>query len=222
MKNIIVFGMGTFGKNMAVKLSDLGAKVSCVDIKSENLISLRDSVYEAQIIDCTDERAVKEKLLSGYDVAVIGMHQNFSTVLLLVIYLKESKVPHIIARAETAMQKSVLEKLNVEEVIMPEYEMGMKVAERLVLNNSEQLFLTREMGIVHIPVPRKCIGKSVSEIFKNNKYGLKLLLIRREYPDQDISRIIEPNQSNLHFTENDHLVISGNSRKIARMLEDNS
>jgi trk system potassium uptake protein TrkA len=137
-----------------------------------------------------------------------------------VIYLKESGVKNIIARAETPTQKSVLEKLGVSTVIMPEAEMGLKVAERLVLNRGEQLNLTDELSIFKVPAPDGLIGKTIKEANDIGKYALKLVFLRREYEDQDFSKIIEPTESDVLITDRDFLIILGKQRRMIKMLED--
>lgn len=220
MKKVIVFGMGTFGRRLAVSAAEFGANVTATDVSADMLRSVRDLVSDVQIIDCQDERAVKEKLKEKYDTAVIAMHSDFGSVLLLVIYLKESGVKNIIARAETPTQKSVLEKLGVSTVIMPEAEMGLKVAERLVLNRGEQLNLTDELSIFQVPAPDGLIGKTIKEANDIGKYALKLVFLRREYEDQDFSKIIEPTESDVLITDRDFLIILGKQRRMIKMLED--
>ncbi len=220
MKKIIVFGAGTFGKRVATRAADLGSDVTCVDRVSDRLKGIKDYVSSVQVLECRDEKAVKEKLRSGFDVAIIAMHRDFSTVLLLVIYTREMGIKQIIARAETAMQKQVLEKLGVEEIILPEWEMGQRIAERLALNKSDQLALTSDMGIVHIPVPQKLIGRRIDDLSPLDKYALKLIFVRREYLDQNFSRVIEPSEGETELIEDDFLVILGKPRRIAKMIDD--
>ena len=217
---MIIFGVGTFGQSLAKKAADLGAHVTIVDKDADSLRDIRDLVAEARIIDATDERAVKGKLGDKYDTAVIAMHKDFGAVLLLIIYLREMNIKHIIARAETYMQRNVLTKLGVEQVIMPEYEMGNRVAERLILDRSEQLALTGDEGIVHIPVPQKLIGTTIGDFKKLDSYHLRLIFVRREYLNQDFSRLIEPSDKNTELTKNDYLVLLGKTRRIAKMIDD--
>lgn len=216
---MIVFGVGTFGTHLAQKAANLGAHVTIVDRNTDNLRPMRDMVAEARIMDCTDERSVKDKLGEGFDTAVITMHQDFSTVLLLVIYIREMGIKHIIARAETSTQKNVLKRLGVEEVILPESEMGKRVAERLILNRSEHLPLTDDEGIVHIPVPEKLIGTTIGEFKQGDKYHVRLVFVRREYIDQEFSRLIDASEKSFELTENDYLVLLGKMRRIAKMIE---
>ena len=111
MKKMIIFGAGTFGRRVATRAADLGADVTCVDHSADRLKVIKDYVAAVQVLECRDEKAVKEQLRIGYDVAIIAMHRDFSTVLLLVIYTREMGIRQIIARAETSMQKAVLDKL---------------------------------------------------------------------------------------------------------------
>jgi trk system potassium uptake protein TrkA len=219
LKKIIVFGVGTFGYRLAIRTAELGAHVTTIDRRNDILEQVRDLVAEVQVIEFTDEVSIKEKLKEGFDTAVIAMHRNFGTVLLLCMYVREMNIPHIVARAETSMQRAVLAKLNIEDIILPELEMGNRVAERLILNKSEQLVLTHDEGIVHIPVPKSLIGHKIGQIPQLEKYKIKILQIRREYVGEKYSRMIDPNDPNFELIENDFLVLIGRTRKIAKFLE---
>ena len=220
MKKIFVAGLGNFGRSFAERAAWLGAFVTAVDTDAEKVATVKNTVAEALVLNCTDEETLKEKLSAGnYDTAVIGFHEDYSQVLLAAIYLREAGIPTIIGRAETQMHRDVLAKLGVTKIVLPEMDTGVRTAEQLILNTTEELTVTADEGIVHIPVPAGLVGKRLSKILMN-RYKVRVIFVRREYIEQKYSRLIEPSEDP-ELTQHDYLILIGNLRKIAKFLEEN-
>ena len=67
-------------------------------------------------------------------------------------------VPHVIAKALTEEQGSVLEKIGAE-VVYPEREMGIRLANRLLAPRvMEYIALNDDISITEISIPRICKG----------------------------------------------------------------
>ena len=68
MKNILLIGIGRFGKHLAMQLHDLGHEVMAVDQVEERINDVLDIVTGAQIGDSTNEAFLSSLDIKNYDV----------------------------------------------------------------------------------------------------------------------------------------------------------
>ena len=68
MKNILLIGLGRFGKHVAYQLNELGHEVMAVD-ENENLVNeILPYVTDAQIGDSTNENFLESLGIKNYDI----------------------------------------------------------------------------------------------------------------------------------------------------------
>ena len=58
-KSVVVFGLGQFGKSLALNLSSAGADVMAVDREEELVSSIADEVTDAKVADLENADAIK-------------------------------------------------------------------------------------------------------------------------------------------------------------------
>ena len=214
----IVFGAGIFGKSVSTKLADLGAEVYVVDHNKDSLESIRDLVSGVMIIESTEKDATTEVVEKVKpDAALVCFGESFDATLLVVIYLKELGIKHIIARASNSMQGEILEKLGVERVILPEKMMGERMGEHIILGESEQLQLDSETAIARICLPKSAEGKTLDQ-FDAKKFGIEILFVHRVYVKQRISKIIKTDE-NPKLSADDNLIVLGAPKRISKFVE---
>lgn len=56
MKNILLIGLGRFGRHMAEQLNQMGHEIMAVDLNEERVEKVLPFVTNAQIGDCTECR----------------------------------------------------------------------------------------------------------------------------------------------------------------------
>ncbi|MCD6595744.1 TrkA family potassium uptake protein [bacterium] len=214
----IVFGAGLFGKSISTKLADLGAEVFVVDHNKKALESIRDLVSGVMIIESTEKDTTADVIDKVKpDVALVSFGESFDATLLVTIYLKELGIEHIIARASNSMQGEILEKLGVEQVILPEQMMGERMGEHIILGESEQLPLDSETAIARVCLPKSADEKTLEQLDVKN-FGLEILFIHRIYVKQRVSKIIKPDE-NPKLAANDNLIILGAPKRISKFVE---
>ena len=72
----IIFGLGNFGRSLAIKLTNLRHEVIGVDSKIDLVEDLKDHLTIAICLDSTDERAVSSLPLRDVDVAIVAIGEN--------------------------------------------------------------------------------------------------------------------------------------------------
>src|SRR5437773_2752568 len=127
-----VIGLGRFGTAIAQTLSQRGAEVLAIDNSEEKTEEIKDDVAYAVTLDSTELKALKSQNIQNMDAVVVAIGENFEALLLTTVLLMELNVKRIIARASGKHQRMILEKLGIEEILSPENEVGIAVAERLL------------------------------------------------------------------------------------------
>ena len=72
-KSYAVFGLGEFGRSVALELMNAGADVMVLDVDEDRVSDMADDVTLAMQIDATEERSYEELGLSNMDGVVIAM-----------------------------------------------------------------------------------------------------------------------------------------------------
>ena len=73
MKNILLIGLGRFGKHIAIQSSQLGHEIMAVDLDEERVNDALPYVTNAQIGDSTNEEFLKSLGIENYDICFVFM-----------------------------------------------------------------------------------------------------------------------------------------------------
>ena len=224
-----VIGIGLFGKAIARALSNKGYEVMAIDSDPEIIDSIGDDVAYAVALDATDKRALLSQNIDEFDAVVVAIGSDFEQRLLCASILLDLNVKRVITRANGEAQRLILEKMGIREILSPEEEVGILVAERM-LNPSivSYLQLPDDHRIAEIYSPINCINKTFGEIDLRDKYKLSLITIKKEIKTiVDGKPVIEHHISGVPdyrqvLEATDRLVIFGSNRDIDRFLEINT
>lgn len=77
MKNILLIGLGRFGKHIAIQSSQLGHEIMAVDLDEERVNEALPYVTNAQIGDSTNEEFLKSLGIANYDICFVTIGGNF-------------------------------------------------------------------------------------------------------------------------------------------------
>lgn len=223
-----VIGLGLFGRAIAKTLSERGAEVLAIDINEEKIQEIKDDVAYAVTFDATDIKALRAQNIKDVDAVVVAIGQNFESLLLCTVHLLELKVKRIIARAQGSLQSMILEKLGIKEILSPENEVGIAVAEKLIHPSIVSfLQLPDEYEIVEVKTPKGIANRTLEDIGLRNKYKLNLITFKREVEVErngetvKEQHIIGVPRSSTVLYETDTIVVFGRSKDIGKFIEIN-
>lgn len=179
MKQYAVIGLGLFGYSVAIELSRLGNEVLAIDKNEEIVDKIAENVSHAVVCDVTSEGALMELGLSNFDCCIVCIGNNFEALVLAAMTCKELGVKQVIAKAKDEMHGRVLTKAGVDQVFIPEKEMGTRLAS-LLCNNGivDFIELSRDYSIVEIKTPDKWIGLSILDLRIREKFGVNIVAIK--------------------------------------------
>ncbi|MCM1136255.1 MAG: TrkA family potassium uptake protein [Clostridium sp.] len=179
-KEYIVIGLGRFGSSMAKQLEANGCKVLAIDYNEKKIRQIADYVTLAMCLDITNEEALMELGGRNFDGAIISIGHSLEASVLAAIWAKEQGIGQIIAKAYDDTQGKILTKVGVDEIVYPEKEMGVHLANNLAFNNLfDAIELTSEYSITDIGILRSWVGKNLKELKLREKYGVSVIAIKR-------------------------------------------
>jgi trk system potassium uptake protein TrkA len=219
-----VIGLGQFGNAIARTLSNRGAEVLAIDSDEEHIEAIKDDVAYAVCMDATDIKALRMQNVQDLDAVVVAIGDDFEALMLCVVQLMELKVQRIMARANGKSQFMILEKIGVQEILSPETDVGLAVAERL-LNPTiiTSLSLPDDYQIVEVITPRTMVNRSLGDISLRSKYNLNLITIKRETAGSGgrETHILGVPGPETVLAETDTIIVFGLSRDIERFIQIN-
>ncbi len=176
-----VIGLGLFGTAIAKALAHRGVEVLGIDRDEHIVEEIADSIANAVALDSTDRKALLSVDIQDFDAVVVAIGEDFEQLLLTTTQLMDLGVKRIMARARGRNQQMILRKIGIEEVLSPEDEVGVNVAEKLV-NPSIVSFLDLpdEYCIMEILCPPGVSGRSLVEINMRKNYQINLLTIKEQ------------------------------------------
>lgn len=131
-KQCLVIGLGIYGMSVARELSEEGIDVLAIDKDMKLVERASEFVTKAICMDITSLDSLDDLPLSDFDIAVVGIGENISVSLLTCLALKDANIPRIIAKAGDRMHRKVLEKIHVDEIVLPEEKVGYETARKII------------------------------------------------------------------------------------------
>ena len=175
-KQFAVFGLGSFGRSVALTLESFGCNVIVVDQSFEKVQEIADSVSYAMRADVSDPDAMKALGARNLDGAVVAISDNFEAGIMSTIISKELGIPYVLAKARDELHGKILEKVGADAVIFPERDMGNRVAKKLLSSEfTDWIELSPEYSLTEKPLPGHWEGKCLSELKIREKYGINVV-----------------------------------------------
>jgi len=208
-KHILVVGLKTLGMSIVKQLSKYNCEVLAIDKEMEKVEDAAEYATEAIQIDIRDSEAITKLSLNTFDIAIITVDDIEASIMASLIF-KEQGIETVIVKAKNSVHKRILEKMEVDKIISPEEEMGIKLA-KSIMNASviDAINFSDEYSILEINALEKWVGKTLVSLNLRNEYGMNVLCIK----NQDKELNISPSQDCV-IEEGDTLVALVENKKI--------
>lgn len=168
-----VIGLGRFGYQVATVLSENGMEVLAIDSNESIVASIRDSVAHAIVMDVTDEASLRSVGVDEIDTVIVAMGEDTSQAILITALLKKHlKTPYVITRAIDDLNKEILSLVGADRVILPEKEIGIRLADNLSSPFVDVTRLSKNFSVTNIVTPESFIGKSIQELDLFTTYNI--------------------------------------------------
>lgn len=212
MKSFLVIGLGRFGSALAFNLSAQGNEVLGIDTRQERVQACADFITQAVVGDARDPEVLKALGAKNFDCAVVAFSNNVGDSALITLNLKELGLEHVVSKASSEVHRKVLEKIGADQVVFPEQEMALRLAQRLdngdILNYIE---LSNEYSMMERVMPVGWSGSTLAQLNIRAKYHLSIIAVRR-----GMDMVISPG-GDFALQAQDCLVVLGRNSDIQRM-----
>ena len=150
MKNVLLIGLGRFGRHIAMQLNQLGHEIMAVDWNEERVDKALPFVTNAQIGDSTNAEFLRSLGIGNYDICFVTIGGSFQNSLETTSLLKELGAKLVISRAER--DDHILDYMEVDA----------------------------SHAIFEVEVPEEWVGKTVGELDIRKRYNINILAVKNE------------------------------------------
>lgn len=191
-KSIAVFGIGRFGKSLALRLADMGVDVMVVDNNPEDIEKIADKVTYAIEANLTDADAIQALGLDDIDTVVVAMGSDLQASIMSVMVAKEMGVPYVMAKASDERMGAILTKVGADKIIYPEEESGFRTARVLASESFIDYFdIAGTLCVLEMKPKPEWIGKNLIELNLRGNYKMNVIAIKDK---RGTSSSIDPNK----------------------------
>ena len=214
MKSILLIGLGRFGRNIAIQLTQLGHDVLGIDHDEDRVNNALEFVTDAQIGDSTNEAYLRSLGINNFDVCFVTISNDFQSSLETTYLLKELGAKFVVARAERDGQERFLLRNGADKVIYPEKQVARWAAIRYSSDHLlEYIELDDTHSIYEVAIPEEWLGKTIVQLDVRRKYELTIIGIR----DNDVmSFIVKPDTV---LTKGMSLLVLGEYKKLKKCFK---
>ena len=206
-----VIGVGRFGYHVAVTLADNGMEVLAVDSNESIVASIRDKVSQAVCMRVTDEEALRSIGVEEMGTVIVAMGENFAQSILVTALLKHRlNIPRVITRSISEIHREILQLIGADEVILPEREVGKKLADKLSLPFNALVRLSPHFCVGQMDAPDRFINKNLKALDLPTNYNVTCIGIK---PNDDI----EPVEEEYVIKKDDKLILTGTIKDMTKV-----
>ncbi|EGR0229932.1 TrkA family potassium uptake protein [Vibrio vulnificus] len=179
-KQFAVIGLGRFGLAVCQELTDSGAQVLAIDVNEERVKLAASFVTQALVANCTHEETMAELKLDDYDMVMVAIGADMNSSILATLIAKEAGVKSVWVKANDKFQARVLQKIGADHIIMPERDMGIRVARKMLDKRVLEFHpLGSGLAMTEFVVGSRLMGKTLGELALCKVPGVQVLAFKR-------------------------------------------
>lgn len=175
-----VLGLGRFGMSIVQTLAEYDVNILACDIDEAQLNYASEYATHVVQADVGDEASLNKLGLGNFDIVILATGEDFEASQIATMIAKEQGVEHVVVKARNGRQRKILESIGADEIILPEYEMGKKLARKLISSNIMDILEESEYyTITEMRPMEKWIGKTLQQSDIRRKHNLTILAVRK-------------------------------------------
>ncbi|MDT0306352.1 TrkA family potassium uptake protein [Streptomyces sp. DSM 44917] len=212
-QRIAVIGLGRFGSSLAEEVMRRGWEVLGVD-EDERLVQRHsDALTHAAVADCTDVEVLRQLGVSEFPLAVVAIGTDIEASILVTSNLLDEGVPTIWAKAISRQHGRILERLGAHHVVLPEHEMGERVAHLVTGRMLDFIEFDDDYALVKTVAPQVATGVPLGVSAVRSKHGVTIVGIKRpgrDFTYADAETVVE---------SGDVLIVTGRTAAVEAFAE---
>ena len=213
MKNVLLIGLGRFGRHMAQKMSDMNHQILAIDKSEHKVQEAMSYVTNAEIGDATDPALIASLGVKDFDLCVVTMSHDLQASLEITALLKENGAPFVLVRVSRDTHARFLLACGADEIIYPEKQMADWAAVRYTGDHVyDYTRLSPDHAIYETEIPDSWIGHTVVDLGVRQRYRLNILALRR---DSNVDPMFGPATV---LQAGDRIILLGSDKDVQKFL----
>ncbi|MEV6199068.1 TrkA family potassium uptake protein [Streptomyces sp. NPDC051771] len=212
-QRVAVIGLGRFGSSLANELMRRNWDVLGLDSDARLVQKYSDQLTHAAVADATDPDVLGQLGVHEFTSAVVGIGSDIEASILISSNLLEAGVPNIWAKAISRQHGQILERLGVPHVVLPEHEMGERVAHLVTGRMLDFIEFDDDYALVKTVAPSTVTGRPLGESQVRGRYGVTVVGIKR--PGEDFTYAT----AETVVAKGDIIVVTGKTRAVEAFTE---
>lgn len=213
-RSYAVFGLGEFGRSVAVELAAAGAEVMVLDKDEEQISDIADKVTLAMQIDASEIHALETLGLSNMDGVIVAMTGCLDACIMTILAAKEAGVPFVIAKSQSATQTTIFQRIGADKIVTPEHDGGVRLARNIIAGNFLDFFeLSNRLRMVELAVKKEWAGKNLKQLSLRKRHRINVIAIRQ---NGELTTDIDPDAP---LREEDTVLIIIDKKYIDELLD---
>ncbi|MFI7876202.1 potassium channel family protein [Streptomyces salinarius] len=184
-QRVAVIGLGRFGSSLASELMRRGWDVLGIDTDARLVQKHSDSLTHSAVADCTDPEVLHQLGVHDFTSAVVGIGTDMEASILVASNLLDAGVPNIWAKAVSRQHGQILERLGIHHVVLPEHDMGERVAHLVTGRMLDFIEFDDDYALVKTVAPQVVTGMRLGQSQIRSNYGVTVVGIKR--PGEDFT-----------------------------------
>ncbi|MEU7477813.1 TrkA family potassium uptake protein [Lentzea sp. NPDC042327] len=210
---VVVIGLGRFGSSLALELVSQGVEVMAVDSDAALIQRHADNLTHAVVADSTDAEVMRQLGVDEFGRAVVGIGTNLEASILTAAVLVDFGIPTIWAKAISHEHRRILERIGVHHVVLPEHEMGERVAHMVTGRMLDFIEFEDDYAMVKLRPPQDVVGQALGRSKLRAKYDVTVIGVKRAgegFTYATAETVVQPG---------DVLIVAGKTTDVERLAD---
>ncbi|MFS8097451.1 TrkA family potassium uptake protein [Lentzea alba] len=177
---VVVVGLGRFGSSLALELTARGTEVLGIDSNPKIVQQHAHELTHAVVADTTDPEVMRQLGVGQFQRAVVGIGTDLEASILTTALLVDFEIPHIWAKAVSRQHGRILERVGAHHVVLPEHEMGERVAHLVTGRMLDFIEFEDDYAMVKTRAPEEAVGMPLDQSRLRSKYGVTVVGVKRQ------------------------------------------
>ncbi|OXM75329.1 potassium transporter [Amycolatopsis sp. KNN50.9b] len=209
----MVIGLGRFGASLALELAKRDVEVLGIDRSPRIVQSLSGQLTQVVSADSTDIEAMRQLGVPEFSRAVVAIGTELEASILTASLLVDLGIDDIWGKATSREHGRILERVGVHHVVLPEHDMGERVAHLVTGRMLDYIEFEDDFAMVKTRAPAFAVGKPLGASGIRAKYGVTVVCIKR--PGQDFTYATQDTV----VLPGDTLIVAGTTRQTEQFAE---
>jgi trk system potassium uptake protein TrkA len=209
-----IIGLGKFGLQLGKTLVDLGHEVLGMETNPEKVKNAQHVLTQVYQVDAMTREALEQIRIQDFQHVLVSVGDSIAASVMISMFLKELGVPKVWVKAIHRDHEKLLQKIGVDEVIIPEFMAAKQIASRIAMPGFlDYLPFDESMAVKEFTI-KEWRGKTLLELNLTNTFGIQVIAVRRKGVEK--YRYIP--KANEVFQEGDNFVAIGEVSLLDRVV----